>query len=153
MMYQAEAYILMFAEVGCALGLIIMNGKGALKNTVGLAIAFVCYVILLGTVWNYFVIYQVSEIYLAHEKRDFLSYFLFKTVEAAFHVKTPHYPYYIADLFWLEKFRPLMWLFLPRFRHLHRVILTNWLENSASVQNIRNFSRKFRLCNNLLEPV
>ena len=50
MMYQAEAYILMFAEVGCALGLIIMNGKGALKNTVGLAIAFVCYVILLGTV-------------------------------------------------------------------------------------------------------
>merc|ERR1711937_526603 len=65
MMYRAEAYILMFAEVGCALGLIIMNGKGALKNTVGLAIAFVCYVILL----------------------------------AAFHVKTPHYPYYIADLF------------------------------------------------------
>lgn len=65
MMYLSEAYILMMSEVGCAVGLVIMNGKGALRSTLGLAIAFVAYVVLL----------------------------------AAFHVKTPHYPYYIADLF------------------------------------------------------
>merc|ERR1712048_78686 len=65
MMYLSEAYILMMSEAACALGIVIMNGKGALINTVGLALAFVAYVVLL----------------------------------AAFHVKTPHYPYYIADLF------------------------------------------------------
>jgi len=65
MMYLSEAYILMFSEVGCAAGLVIMNGQGPLRNAVGLTMAFVSYVILL----------------------------------AAFHVKTPHYPYYIADLF------------------------------------------------------
>jgi len=65
MMYLSEAYILMFSEIGCALGLVIMNGKGPLRTSGGLAIAFVSYVILL----------------------------------AAFHVKTPHYPYFIADLF------------------------------------------------------
>ena len=70
MMYQAEAYILMFAEVGCALGLIIMNGKGALKNTVGLAIAFVCYVILLGTVRNNPYLSSIRNI-RAHENKNY----------------------------------------------------------------------------------
>jgi len=65
MMYLSEAYILMFSELACAAGVVIMNGKGAMRNASGLAIAFAAYVILL----------------------------------AAFHVKTPHYPYYIADLF------------------------------------------------------
>jgi len=64
-MYLSEAYILMMSELACAGGLIIMNGKGAVRSTVGLAIAFVAYTVLL----------------------------------AAFHIKTPHYPYYIADLF------------------------------------------------------
>ena len=49
MMYLSEAYILMFSEIGCALGLVIMNGKGPLRTSGGLAIAFVSYVILLGT--------------------------------------------------------------------------------------------------------
>lgn len=49
MMYLSEAYILMMCEGGCALGVVIMNGKGALRNTIGLALAFVAYVILLGT--------------------------------------------------------------------------------------------------------
>jgi len=64
-MYLSEAYILMMSELACASGLVIMNGKGAVRSTVGLAIAFVAYTVLL----------------------------------AAFHVKTPHYPYYIAQLF------------------------------------------------------
>jgi len=64
-MYLSEAYILMMSELACAGGLVIMNGKGAVRSTVGLAIAFVAYTILL----------------------------------AAFHIKTPHYPYYIAQLF------------------------------------------------------
>lgn len=65
MMYMTEAYILMASEAVCALGIVIMNGKGALRNTIGLAMSFGAYVVIL----------------------------------AAFHVKTPHYPYYIADLF------------------------------------------------------
>jgi len=64
-MYLSEAYILMMSEVACAAGLVIMNGKGAVRSTIGLAISFVAYTVLL----------------------------------AAFRVKTPHYPYYIADLF------------------------------------------------------
>ena len=48
MMYLSEAYILMMSEVGCAVGIVIMNGKGALRSTLGLAIAFVAYVVLLG---------------------------------------------------------------------------------------------------------
>jgi hypothetical protein len=64
-MYMAEAYILMMSELACAGGLVLMNGKGAVRSTVGLAIAFVAYTVLL----------------------------------AAFHIKTPHYPYYIAELF------------------------------------------------------
>merc|ERR1712168_175112 len=64
-MYLSEAYILMMSELACASGLVIMNGKGAVRSTVGLAIGFVAYTILL----------------------------------AAFHVKTPRYPYYIAQLF------------------------------------------------------
>jgi len=65
MMYLSEAYLKMMAEAGVAIGLVVMNGKGPLRNTVGLAVAFVSYVVLL----------------------------------AAFQVKTPHYPYGIADLF------------------------------------------------------
>ena len=47
-MYLSEAYILMMSELACAGGLIIMNGKGAVRSTVGLAIAFVAYTVLLG---------------------------------------------------------------------------------------------------------
>ena len=47
-MYLSEAYILMMSELACAGGLVIMNGKGAIRSTVGLAIAFVAYTILLG---------------------------------------------------------------------------------------------------------
>ena len=50
MMYVSEAYIKMMAEAGVAAGLVVMNGKGPLRNTVGLALAFVSYVVLLGTV-------------------------------------------------------------------------------------------------------
>ena len=49
-MYLSEAYILMMSELACAGGLVIMNGKGAVRSTVGLAIAFVAYTILLG-IW------------------------------------------------------------------------------------------------------
>ena len=52
MMYVSEAYIKMMAEAGVAVGLVVMNGKGPLRNTVGLAVAFVSYVVLLGTVQN-----------------------------------------------------------------------------------------------------
>ena len=48
MMYLSEAYILMFSELACAAGVVIMNGKGAMRNASGLAIAFAAYVILLG---------------------------------------------------------------------------------------------------------
>ena len=47
-MYYAEAYILMMSEMACAGGLVLMNGKGAVRSTVGLAIAFVAYTVLLG---------------------------------------------------------------------------------------------------------
>jgi len=47
MMYVSEAYIKMMAEAGVAAGLVVMNGKGPLRNTVGLALAFVSYVVLL----------------------------------------------------------------------------------------------------------
>lgn len=53
-MYLSEAYILMMSELACAGGLVIMNGKGAVRSTVGLAIAFVAYTILLGF-WAAFV--------------------------------------------------------------------------------------------------
>ena len=50
MMYLSEAYLKMMAEAGVAVGLVVMNGKGPLRNTVGLAVAFVSYVVLLGPV-------------------------------------------------------------------------------------------------------
>ena len=52
-MYLSEAYILMMSELACAGGLIIMNGKGAVRSTVGLAIAFVAYTVLLGMLSSY----------------------------------------------------------------------------------------------------
>lgn len=52
-MYLSEAYILMMSELACAGGLIIMNGKGAVRSTVGLAIAFVAYTVLLGMLPSY----------------------------------------------------------------------------------------------------
>ena len=53
-MYLSEAYILMMSELACASGLVIMNGKGAVRSTVGLAIAFVAYTVLLGPVMDDF---------------------------------------------------------------------------------------------------
>ena len=55
-MYLSEAYILMMSELACAGGLIIMNGKGAVRSTVGLAIAFVAYTVLLGMLPSYTVL-------------------------------------------------------------------------------------------------
>ena len=85
----------MMSELACAGGLVIMNGKGAVRSTVGLAIAFVAYTILLG-IWAPF-----------SSSRQKLKFFLdtsqvfpkVSPVKAAFHIKTPHYPYYIAQLF------------------------------------------------------
>ena len=56
-MYLSEAYILMMSELACAGGLVIMNGKGAVRSTVGLAIAFIAYTILLGF-WAPFVSFR-----------------------------------------------------------------------------------------------
>ena len=56
-MYLSEAYILMMSELACAGGLVIMNGKGAIRSTVGLAIAFVAYTILLG-LWGSFFYFE-----------------------------------------------------------------------------------------------
>ena len=47
-MYLAEAYILMMSEMACAGGIVLMNGKGAVRATVGLAISFIAYTVLLG---------------------------------------------------------------------------------------------------------
>ena len=89
-MYLSEAYILMMSELACAGGLIIMNGKGAVRPTVGLAIAFVAYTVLLGTS---LLCHPMLPFHESNKTSDDNS----KT--AAFHIKTPHYPYYIAELF------------------------------------------------------
>ena len=60
-MYLSEAYILMMSELACAGGLIIMNGKGAVRSTVGLAIAFVAYTVLLGMLTSYIVSHSVKN--------------------------------------------------------------------------------------------
>ena len=60
-MYLSEAYILMMSELACAGGLIIMNGKGAVRSTVGLAIAFVAYTVLLGMLPSYTLVKHLEQ--------------------------------------------------------------------------------------------
>ena len=68
-MYLSEAYILMMSELACAGGLIIMNGKGAVRSTVGLAIAFVAYTVLLGMLS----LYTLVSLHPGHQMTTFYS--------------------------------------------------------------------------------